>query len=359
MTTTALTARPLEAPRDDARGTRSVWEYIRSTGLHAVLMGASKDPNAKVTVVLVSEETGRPSLVVKMPTSARAAEAVDSEARVLGALEVDPSSDIARTIPSVVDVLGLDGRIALVMTAVQGVPLTTTYLRPRHASALERVERDFAAAGSWLAAFQESTARTRARLNMLGGVAARLWQRFHDERDLEADLELLAAIDARLAQNIVPLTGVHGDFWFGNILVDRGGVSGVVDWESGAAEGAPTRDLVRFAHMYALYLDLRTRAGRRVPGHRGLRADRWGAAVEYALDGRGWFPDLYRAFVANGLARLGASRGAWRDAALAGIAEVAAFTDDAEFAHRHLHLFGRLARREIERKEPPCAPALP
>ena len=110
--------------------------------------------------------------------------------------------------------------------------------------------------------------------------------------------------------------------------------------------GEPVRDLVRFANMYALYLDRGVRAGRAVPGHLGLRAGAWGAGIEYALYGAGWFPSLYRSFIEDGLMRLGADPWLWHDAALAGIAEVAALTDHEEFARLHLELFRRLSSTE-------------
>jgi hypothetical protein len=94
--------------------------------------------------------------------------------------------------------------------------------------------------------------------------------------------------------------------------------------------------------MYALYLDRRTRRGRRVAGHPGLVAGTWGAGVEYALTGAGWFPEAFRGFLRDGLQRLGASPESWRDAAVAGIAEVAAVTDDRGFARSHLELLRRL-----------------
>ena len=71
-------------------------------------------------------------------------------------------------------------------------------------------------------------------------------------------------------------------------------------------------------------------------------AGSWGEGVAYALNGSGWFPELFRRFLRDGLARLGASPESWRDAALAGIAEVAALTDDETFARRHLELFERM-----------------
>jgi aminoglycoside phosphotransferase (APT) family kinase protein len=353
MTAAALAMAP---PRDGEQlgGDQPLWEYVRRSGMRAVVMGASKDPNAKVTVVLVSAETGRATLVIKAPTSEPAARAIEAEERALRGLDIASGGEVAHTIPTVVDVLGHEAGSALVMTAVKGVPMTTAYLEPRHTRSPERVARDFEAVDRWLVAFQQSTAEDWGPLDMLAGVAARLRDRFEDEADLDADLRRLAEIEDRLATNHVPRTAVHGDLWFGNILVADGRVSGVVDWESGAVGGAPTRDLVRFAHMYALYLDLRTRPRRRVRGHRGLRASGWGAGVEYAIDGRGWFPDIYRGFLASGLARLGAAPVMWRDAALAGIAEVAAFTDEPVFADHHLQLFRRLARPEGERKERRC-----
>jgi len=143
----------------------------------------------------------------------------------------------------------------------------------------------------------------------------------------------------------------------GNILMHKGRVTGVVDWEAASLRGQQVRDLARFAYVYALYLDRRTRPGRRVAGHSGLRTGTWGAGVRYALESWGWFPDLFRGFVQDGLTRLGAARSSWRDVILAAVAEMAALTDDPEFARRNLHLFadlvaanGRLHTRRTPRE---------
>jgi hypothetical protein len=79
-----------------------------------------------------------------------------------------------------------------------------------------------------------------------------------------------------------------------------------------------------------------------VSGHPGLRAGRWGAGVEYAIDGTGWYPDLVRSFVMSGLERLGASPSCWRDVLLADLATTAAGADHDEFARNHLLVFRRL-----------------
>jgi aminoglycoside phosphotransferase len=325
---------------------RSLEELAEASGLRSLVMGASKDPNAKITILLVAAG-GRPVLAAKVPTTDAAARNVEAERRVLLALPTSGSA-LEHTVPRVVETIDFHGRPGLVTTAVEGVPMSTAYLKWRATASSGGVNAHFAAVERWLAGFQEATAGAPGRLDMDGGVSARLATRFDGEDRLADDLDALAEIHGRLGQAAVPRTAVHGDMWCGNVLLAEGRTSGVVDWEAGSAEGEPVRDLVRFAHMYALFLDRRTRPGRRVAGHRALRAGDWGASVRYGIEGTGWFPALFRRFLREGLARLGAPPRCWRDAALAGIAEVAAFTDDEGFARLHLDLFRRAARPKGE-----------
>ena len=322
---------------------RSLRDFVQSSGLRSLVLGTSKDPNAKITVLLVSPGDSRPVLAVKAPTTDAAARAVEAETRLLIDVAKLQLAQILDTIPRVEEVVDFNGRPAAVTTALQGTPMTTTYLRWRHTARSSRVEADFAAVADWLAELQRRTATHAAPVDMDGEVSSRLRSRFADDQELGADLDRLAELHEKLRRQSVPRTTVHGDLWSGNILVAGGRVTGVVDWECGRVSGEPVRDLVRFALMYALYLDRRTKPGRRVVGHPGLRAGEWGVGVEYALDGTGWFPKLFRGFLSEGLARLGAAPESWRDAAVAGIAEVAALTDEQEFARRHLELFRRVS----------------
>jgi aminoglycoside phosphotransferase (APT) family kinase protein len=345
MTAAAASVSPVRDVRDGGVG---LWDFVAESGLESLVAAASKDPNAKVTALLVSPQTGAAEVVVKAPTTAAAERAVEAEARVLAELHARDLGELGATIPRVVGFVDSDGRRAAVMTALSGRPMSTAYAARLHTRRPARVALDFEAAGRWLAELQSRSLAHVEPLDMDGDVRARLRGRFGNDPSLQADLDCLAAVHARLRLNEVPRTVVHGDFWLGNVLLSEGRVSGVVDWEAATTCGEPVRDLVRFANMYALYLDRRTRPGRRVRGHRGLRAGAWGAALEYALYGTGWFPELYRRFLEDGLARLGAARESWRDAALAGIAEVAALTDHDDFGRLHLQLFRRLAAREVE-----------
>src|SRR4029079_12702792 len=126
-----------------------------------------------------------------------------------------------------------------------------------------------------------------------------------DSQSMRAIRSGLQTATGPLAAARMPTTVVHGDYWCGNLLVHRGRVSGVVDWEAGEPAGEPLRDVVRSVLAYALYLDRHTRPGRPVAGHPGLRAGRFGAGVLAALAGRGWVARPARPFVEAAVARPG------------------------------------------------------
>jgi hypothetical protein len=311
--------------------------------MHSLVVALSKDPNAKITVLLIPHGSRRPTLAIKLPTTPAAEASVHAERRVLRDMhEVLPRTILA-TIPSLGQLKALAGKLSLVTTALPGSPMTTRYHAWRHLGDPSAVRADFLAVETWLAAFQGASAGPRRPVDMDGGASAVIRRRFGEDLDLDESLAALGAVYARLRTTETPCTAVHGDFWFGNVLMAGENVSGVIDWEAGAATGEPVRDLVRFALTYSLYLDRHTRAGRGVSGHRGLRAGEWGSGIRWAFEGKGWFPDLVREFVQRGLVRLGADPERWREAMLAGLAEVAATADHLEFARLHWQLFERLS----------------
>jgi aminoglycoside phosphotransferase (APT) family kinase protein len=304
----------------------------------------SRDPNAKVTILLFPPGAARPAYVAKVPTTDAAAHSVEREAERLAEVQDRVAGPVSATIPKLVATVEHLGRPVLVMTALPGQSMLAAYHSWRHTARREAVLADFAAAGDWLAGLHGACGGNgqASVAQILEGIPEVLGRRFSGQQGTDADLADLAALRGRLAGHRTPQSVVHGDFWLGNLLVAEGQVRGVVDWEHARLAGSPVRDLGRFATSYALYLDRHTHQGRRVAGHRGLRAGQWGAGVEYAIDGAGWFPDLVRSFVMSGLERLGASPSCWRDVLLADLATTAATADHDEFARNHLLLFRRL-----------------
>jgi hypothetical protein len=205
------------------------------------------------------------------------------------------------------------------------------------------VQADFDAAGCWLAELHDRTSRGVSDLkDMLDDATGTIARRFNDVSGAVADLDSLSALRGRLAGHMVPRGVMHGDFWPGNLLMADGRICGVIDWESAQPDGPLVRDLARFAITYSLYLDRHYKPGRRVSAHPGLRVGRWGAGVDHAINGTGWYPELIRRFMVQGLKRLGMSEGCWRDVLLAEIVCIAGEAEHPDFSRNHLLLFSRL-----------------
>jgi Phosphotransferase enzyme family len=321
------------------RPARQLLERPETSG---VLINASKDPDAKLTFVITGPRCGSGPTVVKIPATPAAGEAVDREGRMLVEVRRLGLGRLAPTVPRYVESLAIEGRPVLIATAVPGTPMSIGYHRWPHTARPSAVRGDFRAALTWLSGFQTSTARGDAPVDWPAQVLDALRGRWDGHPALAGAVTRLEAAGDSLSASRCPGTAVHGDFWFGNLLVQDGSVSGVVDWENASPLGCPLRDLARFVLSYALYLDRHTRPGHRVLGHAGLRRGGFGAGIGYALCDAGWFPDLVRGTLGRELSRLGITPRAWYDVALTGIGEVAAAANDDDFGAGHLQLLASL-----------------
>lgn len=322
---------------------RSSARLLEQSGVRGVLISASRDPDAKLTFVVTSRESpGAERVVVKIPATAAAGDAVDREGRMLVAIRRLGLGALASTVPRYVESLAVEGRPVLVSTAVPGTPMSVGYHRWTHTARKELVRRDLESAFEWLAAFQSSTAHGTTPVVWPGAVLDAVRGRWDGHPALAPAVTRLQVAQEQLLGSILPTTAVHGDFWFGNLLVDGRAVTGVVDWEAATPEGCPLRDAVRFVLSYGLYLDRHTRPGRRVLGHRDLTRTGFAPGIRYALTGSGWFPALARRTLAGRLEQLGVDPGLWYAVALAGIGEVAAQANSDEFGAGHLELLGSL-----------------
>lgn len=318
-----------------------------------VLLSMSKDPDAKLTFLATSGSGLRERVAVKVPTTPRASSAVQAEGRMLVAIRRLPLGTIRDTIPRYVESTGDVASTVLVSTAVPGTPMSVAYHGWLHTARRDLVRADFRRVGDWLRAFQQQTCGPTVPLRWAAGVRDDVTGRWDGHPDLPAALGRLAIAEEMLRDLMLPTAAVHGDFWFGNVLVTGDEVSGVIDWESGALVGCPLRDLARFALSYCLYLDRHTRPGHRVLGHPGLRRSGFGAGVRYGLLGSSWFSATVRDFLASGLEDLGLPRGLWYAVALVGLGEVAATANDETFGSDHLGLLARLpAYARLERRHP-------
>jgi hypothetical protein len=321
---------------------------LLSGDVPGLLIVASRDPDAKVTYLPAGAppagaDPGRgEELVVKLATSAGADEAVEREGRMLVDLRRRGLGEVAGTVPRYVASRRLAGRHAVISTAMPGRPMSVDYHGWWHTARPDSVHHDFATAEDWLSRFQAATASTPGPLTWPFEVGEALSRRWDGHPDLDRGLARVEKAAHEIAGSLGPRTAVHGDFWFGNLMVAGGKVVGVVDWEAAEPVGAPHRDLARFAISYSLYLDRHTRPGHRVIGHPGLRRAGTAPGLVHGLTGHGWYPRLVRGFLTTGLTRLGVPARGWYDVALCGVAEVAAQANDDRFAEDHLQVLAAL-----------------
>jgi aminoglycoside phosphotransferase len=160
MTAAALAASRLHGVEPKQR--RTLTELVESAGYRTLVLGSSKDPNAKVTILLLPPDGDTALFAVKVPTSAAAERAVRAEASALRSLREIGLGVVEDTLPQVDELVEHRGMTALVMNALPGLPLSRLYAERRHTGSRSRVGRDFAVVGEWLRAFQEATLRDGA-----------------------------------------------------------------------------------------------------------------------------------------------------------------------------------------------------
>jgi hypothetical protein len=118
---------------------------------------------------------------------------------------------------------------------------------------------------------------------------------------------------------------VHGDFWAGNVLVDRGAVTGVVDWERAETSGLAIWDPVKAVLDAAYHLDRYRRIPRRGPSALprwgelgpwdGVAEPRCAVGFRAATVEPGWLFELARDSLADAFVRAGIPLG-WLPVAL-------------------------------------------
>ena len=318
------------------------WNPLLDGNVHTVVLGLSKDPNPKITVLLFWRGCRTPWAVAKLAMTERAAQSVEREAAFLREVHQCFSGDVLRTIPRRYSSFesGLPTG-SMVVEALPGLPLSSVYARAHRMGVARQAVQHFSSVEAWLSRLHPATTQRCGPIRLDAPILEGLIARFPSDPKAQEAVQALTPIIRAMSANTGPKTVVHGDLWLGNVLVDDRGVTGVIDWESAEITGEPLRDVVRFAITYALYLDRRTKPGRRVRGH-NMRAGDWGAGITYLLAGEGWFPDLARGFLRRCMERLGADPTAWRELVLLGVADVVVTADDDEWAYRHLELLDKL-----------------
>jgi aminoglycoside phosphotransferase (APT) family kinase protein len=213
-----------------------------------------------VAVAVVAPLDGGARAVLKMPMTAEALVGFDAESRVLAGLyEDDRLGDWVRFVPRPLASGILDGRRFRVDSWVPGEPaleklardptatdrlldVAAATIHELHSRTATHVEADDALVKNWI--------DNHVRVLMVGadrvpGAAAAL-QRVRQE--------LQEAVEER----VFWAGTVHGDYWFGNLLVSGPEPTGIVDWDAGGTAELPAIDVL---HLVLLTRCLTSRRG--------------------------------------------------------------------------------------------------
>ena len=280
--------------------------------------------SSKVTLILF-DARGELGAVVKAARRPSAEAALMAEYAALKELTLT-APEAMRGAPTPIALERLNGHLVLVESPVAGEPMTARYYSPGHTSDPSRVAIDFRAAERWLQSFQRTTTTGEVVIDSssidacVDGVRTR-YRREIGWSDVEEELfETIARRGLDFEGMSLPLVGVHGDFWMGNLLMGQGEIEGVVDWELSRLNGLPFQDIFKFPTSYGFYLD-RAYPGSDgvVPGHPswGRGSERWArygdwanlVGFRYSYFEQGWFPDLVRQFIERQLSRAGVPAG--------------------------------------------------
>jgi aminoglycoside phosphotransferase (APT) family kinase protein len=309
----------IEALRTAVHRRAALGAYLDPDG-GVIVVGKDRDPSAKVAFILL-DRRGNAAAVAKVARRPVSEPSIEAEYATLRQLRSTGSPLVAASSPRPLFLDRIEGRLTLVVSAVNGLPMATRYYRPGHTGDRRRVDQDFEAARTWLRRLHRETTSGTIRLDQaLDRWVDSTFRRYREEIGwTRTEAELFHAVNERaraLSACVVPMTAVHGDFSVGNLLVDDRGISGVVDWELGGVSGLPFRDVYKFPTSYGFYLDRAYPADvRGIPGHPGREEfrERWRRFGDwpnligfgYSYFGRGWFPEQVRQFVLQHLEDLG------------------------------------------------------
>src|SRR5436305_9148359 len=97
-------------------------EVLARPSTRTVLLAGSKDPNAKLTLILLDGYGA--AFAVKVPTNGESARVVQEEGELLEAIRRLPIGRLATTVPQPLGYLDVEDLPALVTNALAGTPMS-------------------------------------------------------------------------------------------------------------------------------------------------------------------------------------------------------------------------------------------
>jgi hypothetical protein len=290
--------------------------------LSPLVVGHRRPATGMVTVLLFRPGDRSPSVVAKLPRYGRTGEPLQREATALDAVWTALPDMARRAIPRPLGLHLVDGTEVLLQTGVPGSHLFGTAASGRLRRAA--LARQLGLALAWCAALQSASAQWVVTDDSV--LAERLEPPAKEVVALlDGDAKVGSLLDRAIEQaralrgTRLPLVASHGDYWAGNLFVQDGRVSGVVDWERAALDDLPVWDPVKAVGSAAYHLDRYRSVPRRGPAAlpgwgdlgpwRGVAEPQFAAGFRAAFVQPCWLADLCREALVTTFRRTGVPLG--------------------------------------------------
>jgi hypothetical protein len=282
---------------------RSSWTGLGLKGpaparLEPLVVGHRR-PKTGIVTVLLFPGRGEP-VVAKFPRYGTSNESLQREDDTMRRVSAAVTAPLRPALPRSLGIHVVDGVDVLLQTAVSGHHLVaqtaSKRLRP------ERVARQLDVVLTWCLDLQrasehEVTVDDAFIATRLEPLAAATVDALHGDAATAALLDRALEDARRLIGTSLPMVVAHGDYWAGNILVQRGRVTGVVDWERATVDDLPIWDPVKAVGSAAYHLDRYRSIPRRGRG----ALPQWGDLGEWKHIAEAQFAVGFRAaFVQDG-----------------------------------------------------------
>jgi SAM-dependent methyltransferase len=305
---------------------RSSWTSFGMAGvpperLEPLVVGHRR-PNTGVVTMLLFPSGGGDPVVAKVPRYGSHNGSLQREAAGIERASQAVNDAVRAAIPRSLGIHTIDGTDVLLQTGLGGRHLVAETASGRLSPA--RLARQLDVVLSWCEALQGASGHTElvddeliaTKLEPLSeaGLAA-----LGGDPRVEALLDRMLDQAKRLKGTSLPMVAVHGDYWAGNVLVDRDRVVGVVDWERSAIDDLPFWDPVKAVGSAVYHLD----RYRSIPKRGSAALPKWGdmgswgdvADPRFAVGFRaafvqsGWLADTARQALVTAFDRAGIPRG--------------------------------------------------
>ena len=225
-----------------------------------------KKETGKSIFIIVDNSSHRPLLVASVMHSQTHNSILEEEFSNLNTIHGRVKDiSLGRQIPVPVHLGDIGGRLALIQTAAQGVPLKIFVGRKSSLTFKSKIRNISELLFNWIMVFEESMGTEPASLSLkTSDLMVREIDRYLVQNKLPStQMEYLQNLKNQIAESSekFPLPKPqHNDFWVGNVLGSKNEIRGVIDWETYEKNGIPLSDL------FSMVTHISFRTGRQVKG---------------------------------------------------------------------------------------------